>query len=101
MSSSPSTPEKTQFSQALAALNRIGQTLVVIQDLPEPLKQIAERARDVLSADIVDLYEYVQARNEFILPPILCGERRDPYVPKTKIYEDDVVVEIVKVGQPQ
>ena len=101
MRNSPSSSEDHRLSQALAALNQIGQTLLVIQDLPETLRKIAESTRDVLNADIVDLYEYIQERDEFILPPILCGERRDPYVPKEKIYADDVVVKIVKAGRPQ
>lgn len=101
MSKISSSPEKTQFGQALASLNRIAQTLVAIQNLPETLTQIAESAREVLSADIVDLYEYNQAINEFVLPPVLCGVRRDPNVPKYKIHADDVVIAVVKVGQPK
>ena len=104
MSESTLHSEKGQaamLNQVMAVLNRIGQTLVAIEDLPETLKEIARSAQEVLGADIVDLYEYVQERNEFVLPPILIGDRRDPFVPKIKIYDDDVVMEAVKLGEPQ
>lgn len=92
--------KKTQFSQVLTVLNKIGQTLVVIQDPSEVLEQIAENAKEVLGADIIDLYEYVQARNDFILPPILVGKRWDSTV-KFETYDDDVAVKVVKAGKPK
>ena len=101
MSNLRSVSKKNQLNQALAVLNKIGQTLIATQDLPGVLKTIAQNARDVLSADIVDLYEYIQDNNEFVLPPILVGKRRHRYVPKVKIYEDDVVVKVVKLGKPK
>ena len=89
-----------QANQALMTFNKIGQTLMASQDLPATLKLIAQNAKDVLGADIVDLYEYVQKNKEFILPPILVGKRWHRHVPKDKIYKDDVVVKIVKTGKP-
>lgn len=100
MNKSRSTSKAPQANQALMTFNRIGQTLMASQDLPATLKLIAQNAKDVLGADIVDLYEYVQKSKEFILPPILVGKRWHRHVPKDRIYKDDVVVKIVKTGKP-
>ncbi len=92
-------------AEAVARLKAVGQSLVAIEDptqtLDGVLEGIAHSAQEVLDADIVDLYQYIQARNEFVLPPTLVGERWDPFVPKSKIYDDDVVVKAVKIGAPQ
>lgn len=101
MSKSRSKPESSQLNRALSVLNKIGQTLTAIEDPTEVLKQIATEAKDVLEADIVDLYEYDQVRHAFTLPPVLVGERRDPYVPKYEIFNDDVVFKVVNAGKPQ
>jgi GAF domain-containing protein len=101
MSNLRSVSKKGQLNQALAVLNKIGQTLISTQDLSVTLKKIVQNARDVLRADIVDLYEYIQNNNEFVLPPILVGKRRHRHVPKVKIYNDDVVMKVVKAGKPK
>lgn len=92
-------------AETVARLKMVGQTLIAIEDpsktLDSVLDGIARSAQEVLDADIVDLYQYIQARNEFILPPVLVGERWDPFVPKTEIHDDDVVVKAVKMGEPQ
>jgi len=90
-----------ELSRTLSVLNKIGQALVDIQDSQKILKKIAEDAKDILGADIVDLYEYDQARNKFGLPPIMVGKRLYPDISKNEIYDDDVVVKVVKVGQPK
>lgn len=91
----------TQLSRALSVLNQIGHTLTVIEDPREILERIVLDAKEVLGADIVDLYEYDQSRNQFALPPVLVGERLDPYVPKQKIFDDDVIYKVVKAGEAQ
>lgn len=101
MSKSRSKPESSQLNRALSVLNKIGQTLTAIEDPTEVLRQIAIEAKDALEADIVDLYEYNQVRHVFTLPPVLVGERRDPYVPKHEIFNDDVVFKVVNAGKPQ
>jgi GAF domain-containing protein len=87
--------------QVLAVLNKIGKSLIDVQDPQKVLNQIAKDAKVVLGADIVDLYEYNQVLNEFVLPPIQVGTRRDPNIPKIEIHDDDVVVKIVKGGRPK
>jgi GAF domain-containing protein/anti-sigma regulatory factor (Ser/Thr protein kinase) len=97
-------PEKKRaetLEQILVVLRTIGQTLDAMEDLHQTLERIACSAQEVLGADIVDLYQYIPGRDEFILPPILVGERWHPLAPTTKIYDDDVVVKAVKLGKPQ
>ena len=93
--------EESQLGQTLAVLNKIGKSLIDVQDPSKVLNQIAKDAKTVLGADIVDLYEYNQGHKEFVLPPILVGKRRDPSVTKDQIYDDDVVMKVVKSGKPQ
>jgi GAF domain-containing protein len=91
-------------ANTIAKLKTVGQALVAIEDpsetLDSVLEGIAHSAQEVLDADIVDLYQYVQDRNDFILPPTLVGERRHSHVPK-KIYNDDVVIGVIKIGEAQ
>ncbi len=93
--------KKSQINQTLAVLNKIGKSLIDIQEPKKVLRQIAKDAKSILGADIVDLYEYHQAEKEFVLPPILVGERWDPTVTKDRIYDDDVVMQVMNSGQPQ
>jgi len=101
MSALRSASKTGQLNEALAVLNKIGQTLIATQDSSGILQKITQHARDVLRADIVDLYEYIQSDDEFVLPPILIGTRRHRHIPKEKIYADDVVMKVVKAGKPK
>jgi len=87
-------------AEALTRLSEVGRSLVSIQDSPKALdrvlKQIAQNARKVLGADMVDLYQYIQDRDEYVVPPIFTGKRRHSHVPGVEIYEDEVVVKIVR-----
>lgn len=92
-------------AEAVAKLKTIGQTLATIENpsiaLESILDGIAHSAQEILAADLVDLYQYIQSRHKFILPPTLVGERWYPHVAKTEIYEDDVIVKALAVGAPQ
>jgi len=92
-------------SDALSKLKMVGQSLVAIEDpaksLDDLLEGIAHHALDVLDADMVDIYQYVQISDEYIMPPTLVGRRWFPEVPKTEIYEDDVIMTAIKIGEPQ
>jgi GAF domain-containing protein len=98
---SKSEAKDLQLTKALSVLNKIGRTLTAVENPKDILRQIATDAKDVLNADIVDLYEYNQGRNEFPMPPVLVGERKDKFVPKYKIFEDDVVYKVVRAGKPK
>ena len=96
--------QTTGRAAALRLLHQIGEQLLSAElsarGLKKVLRQVARSARIVLGADLVDVYQYVEAENRYILPPILEGRRRNPFVPKDHIFDDDVVVRVVKGGKP-
>jgi GAF domain-containing protein len=88
------------LNQVLVTLNTLAQALVAIEDPRQTLEEIARSAQQILGADIVDLYQYDQAHDEFILPPIQVGKRRHNDLVITKVYPDDVSARVVKLGTP-
>ena len=96
--------EATSRAAVLQRLQQIGGRILSAelsaQGLREVLRQVARSARSVLGADLVDVYQYIEADDRYIMPPILEGERRDPFVPKDQIFADDVVVRVVKGREP-
>ncbi|MFZ5822666.1 MAG: GAF domain-containing protein, partial [Chloroflexota bacterium] len=89
----------TVRAEALKSLHTVTSELVSITDAPKGLdkilNQIAESAHIVLGAELVDIYQYLQAENRFMLPPAKAGERIEPDIVKDKIYADDVLFVIV------
>jgi len=92
-----------QRREALTKLNQIAQHLVSIEESQNTrnlLKKIAESAKEVLRADLIELYEYSQDQNKYELPQIAVGETQGPSVPKNEIYADDAVFQIIKRPEP-
>ena len=90
-------------TQALTELNKLAHRLVSVEEYSETsdlLKRIAESAKEVLKADLVDLYEYQQDTKKYKLPQISFGERWHPSVLKEKIYEDDTVFQLIDRSKP-
>ncbi len=89
--------------QTIHRLNEVGQSLAVLQESPEVLQETLERIAhtpmEVLGADVVDLYQYRADRDDFVLPPIMVGERRFPHLVPRRVFMDDVVVKIVHAGE--
>lgn len=90
-------------AEALSRLSSVSEKLIQLSEgraeLPGLLKQIAEGAREVLEADLVDLYQYEQNRNVYPMPVIEAGERYQP-VRKDKVYRTDIACTVVEVGHP-
>ena len=90
--------------QTIQRLNEVGQSLTTLQESPEVLREtlqrIANAALEVLGADVVDLYQYRADRDDFVLPPIMVGERLVPGLVPTRLFPDDVVVRIAHTGEP-
>ena len=91
-------------AHALTRLSKLSQRLVSIreehQDVHKLLEEVAQSAKEVLGAEIIELYEYSQAKRLYELPQISVGERIGPFVPKQEIYEDDVVLQLIDRDQP-
>jgi len=96
--------QATNRAEALQKLHQIGGQILSAefsaQGLEKVLRQVAQSAKGVLDADLVDVYRYVEAENRWVLPPVMEGERRDTTVPKNHIFDDDVVVKVIEDGKP-
>jgi GAF domain-containing protein len=68
-------------------------------DLDQLLQKIAMGAKNVLGANLVDLYQYYQSRDYYPIPIVMVGERYKQVV-KDKIHSDDVVCDVVRRGRP-
>jgi GAF domain-containing protein len=92
-------------AEALKRLHQIGPALVSIPGVPEGLQavltQIVQNAQSVLGADVVDLYQYIQSRDEYVLPAVQIGKRYHPSIRKDSIEKDDVIHGIIESWQPQ
>ncbi len=90
-------------AEALSRLNSVSENLIQLSEgaaeLPRLLKQIAEGAREVLEADLVDLYQYEQNRNIYPMPVIEAGQRAHPVL-KNKVYRTDIACKVVEEGRP-
>ncbi len=91
-------------ASALTRLHEVNSNLLSIPGTQEQQKalltQIATSAQEVLGADLIDLYQYYQTRDDFELPPIQVGQRRKPQVRKDKVLADDVIRRIVEFRAP-
>jgi len=66
------------------------------------LKKIAEAAVRALGADVVTVYQYDQARNEFLVEgtgPTIAGRLREPAPMRTRVHPGDVPFYIVRNRQ--
>ena len=95
--------QNSERLQTIQLLSEVGRSLATLQKSPkvlqETLEQIANTAMQVLGADVVDLYQYQTDRDDFVLPPIMVGERRVPDLVPRQIFPDDVVVQIAHTGE--
>ena len=93
----------SQRMQAVVELNKVSSQLISIKrerNLRNVLENIVRSAKDILHADLVELYEYSQERNHYELPPIVGGERHSE-TRSVKIYEDDTVFKLIHESSPR
>ena len=91
---------RLQFTKEL---NEVGELISRLDATPDVLKKtlakIADGALEVLSADLVSIYQYHADAKEFELPPVVAGELLiDDMIPG-KINDDDAVATIIKSGE--
>ena len=92
-------------TNVLKSLYDVGSDLVLLsgeeEDLEKVLLRIAESAKEILEADLIDLYQYKQSRDEFVVPPIQVGDLYKPAIIKNDILEDDILYEIIVLDEPK
>jgi GAF domain-containing protein len=97
--------QATVRTETIKRLHDLAPTVVSMTGSPETLhtalKQIAQSALAALGADLIELYQYQESKDEYILPPIQAGERYDTSVAKDKIQRDDVLRDLVKKRRAQ
>jgi len=96
--------QEARRAAALQGLHKIGELLLSARlsarGLARVLRQVARSARNVLGADLVDVYQYIEAEDRYPMPPVLEGERWDPTTVKKETFDDNVAVKVVKGGRP-
>ena len=94
----------SEKAQALEELHDIAHNLLAIGETTDPrelLQDVANRAKDVLLADLIDFYEYREERDECVLPPVSSGKKLFPDIVKDKIHKDDTIVKLLHGREPQ
>lgn len=90
-------------AEALTELNVLAQHLISVEEYPDPrnlLYKIAASAKEVLRADLIELYEYKKNQKKYGLPPISVGEKLDRTVIANKIYKDNTVWQVLERSKP-
>jgi signal transduction histidine kinase len=62
----------------LTTLHEIAQSLLDIQQEETLLRRIAGYTRNILAADVVTIYEYIQSERRFLTPPDIAGKLKTP-----------------------
>jgi GAF domain-containing protein len=93
--------ETDNRARQLASLYDTGRSILSNLTLDEVLKKIANSAKEVLKADIVDLYQYDTDQNDFIMPPTLVGDRHFPKLIPQKLSNNALVVKVVREMKPR
>jgi len=92
-------------ADALEKLHQVGPDLLSISGEPKELEGILNRivknAQQVMGADLIDLYQYKQTDDEFVMPPVRIGKLYRPEVVKKSILEDDILYTIIALDQPR
>ncbi len=90
-------------TEALTELNVLAQHLISIEEYPDTrnlLYKVAKSAKEVLQADLIELYEYRQQQKKYKLPPISVGEKLDLTVIAKEIFEDNSVWQVLQRQTP-
>jgi GAF domain-containing protein len=90
--------QRESYNQ-LIVLHSVAQSLTRDLDQEDLLHQIAWSTLNVLAADNVTIYRYIQAQNQFTYPPTSAGRLKSKEQEKAKIDSDDVPAKLVKKGK--
>jgi signal transduction histidine kinase len=84
--------------QQMTAVHSIAQSFSLIEDRSQLLPHIAWNTLNVLAADIVTIYEYVETENQFHIPPEVAGRLKTQQTHKD-IIRHNVPHKIVTSGE--
>jgi signal transduction histidine kinase len=83
----------------LMALHSVGQSLANMPDEKDLLNRIAWNTLNVLAADTITIYKYIQAEDQFPPPPATAGRLKFQKEAQLKIDEHDVPSKLIKYGK--
>jgi len=92
--------EARDLAQQLLTLHSIARSLISLDRTKELLGKIAWNTLNLMGADVVTLYEYNPATQEYLTPPEVVGRLKLPGRMSTEIHPHDAPVELMKHGLP-
>ncbi len=92
----------TARTNVLTSLHETGRSILSVSTLDEVLEQIANKAFEVLKADIIVLYQYFEQVNDVKVPPIIRGELnfRSRLEEKSLVHRQSSVFKLLKRCEP-
>jgi signal transduction histidine kinase len=83
--------QRTQsWADQLATLHSVTQSLSRVAEDGDLMHHIAWNTLNILAADAITLYEYIQAENQFLTPPNISGRLKNAQEMDAKVFESDV-----------
>ncbi len=85
-------------NRQLGILNSVIQSLVHTLAGEKLLRRIAGNALNILAADVVTIYEYIQTEKKFLLPPEIAGRLKSEQKRHAEIDEETVLFKLIEYG---
>jgi len=86
-------------ARQLAALHSVTQSISQIPENDDLLSHIAWNTLNVLAADVVTIYAYLQTEKQFVTPPAIAGRLKAQEEMGTKIYEGQIPFVLIQGGE--
>ncbi|BAZ69464.1 MAG: GAF domain-containing protein [Pelatocladus maniniholoensis HA4357-MV3] len=86
-------------ARQLSTLHSVTQSLNQIPENSDLLKHIAWNTLNVLAADVVTIYAYIQAEKQFLTPPSIAGRLRAEQEMSKEISQQDVPFLLIAHGK--
>jgi nitrogen-specific signal transduction histidine kinase len=90
--------EKRDRERQLESLNSIMQSFTLMQEDGDLLRCIASNTLNILGADVVTIYEYLEDEKQFLAPPTIAGRLKDINLMHWEIRKNDVPSKLLKHG---
>jgi len=85
-------------TRQLRILHSIAISLSQITENGNLLNQIAWNSLNILAADIITIYEYIEAEKRFLTPPSVAGRLRVEQQMRTELSEEEIPFRLLRSG---
>ena len=96
--------ETERRAETITGLRTVSESLLTVRDLTQLLEMIAQKALQVLDADVVVLFEYFKEKKDVLIPPIFVGRVNDPNILEKEgslsPHDDSVLYKIIEQPEP-